>query len=381
MVMEELFDYEFVDAVDDFPSPDCVGADQLEESTSDSSLSLPEPEKDVSSLEIPSSTPSLRRRSISRRISGEEFGDSNFPDSSSVYSSVTQVLDSKARRYKSHRQLKENEKNLEKSKPTHTPPELEESVDILGDWYDVKEEKEVSTVTTKSDDRFGDSVDSVEQPRESSSSSFLVIVAGLVIKAIAFQINLLINFFTFPFWALYCLFMFMLDPFGALRRGRDYVTGKLKNLLTHIWGIVTRVTSEWLMEHKSMWTLFLRFLWGLLWSIYVGLALFSLLMFSVAISGFLVRNLVEEPVEIKENLNFDYTKNSPVALVPIWSCNAVGCGVNCKENVNVGQSKGTRLIPVNHKLQVIISLTMPESDYNRNLGVFQLLAAYQNPKL
>ncbi|KAF5736273.1 putative Adipose-regulatory protein [Tripterygium wilfordii] len=70
------------------------------------------------------------------------------------------------------------------------------------------------------------------------------------------------------------------------------------------------------------------------------------------LSGFLVRNMVEEPVEIKEKLNFDYTKNSPVALVLIWSCPAVGFGVNCNENVTVLKNKGSWLIPVNHKLQV-----------------------------
>ncbi|KAF2302949.1 hypothetical protein GH714_011762 [Hevea brasiliensis] len=78
------------------------------------------------------------------------------------------------------------------------------------------------------------------------------------------------------------------------------------------------------------------------------------------------KNLVENPVQMKEELNFDYTQNSPVAFVPIMSCRGVGCGVNCEE-----KSLGPRVIPPNHKLEVNVLLTLPESGYNRNLGFFR----------
>ena len=90
------------------------------------------------------------------------------------------------------------------------------------------------------------------------------------------------------------------------------------------------------------------------------------------ISGVLMRYLVEEPLEIKENLNFDYTNSSPVAFVPIVSCAAVGCGVKCMEKIDIGKNVGSRVIPPDHKWQVTVSLTLPESEYNRNLGMFQV---------
>ena len=82
----------------------------------------------------------------------------------------------------------------------------------------------------------------------------------------------------------------------------------------------------------------------------------------------LVRRLVEEPIQIKEMLNFNYAKHSPVAYVPIVPCTGIGCGEHCKEVIG-----GIGFIPPTHRLQVKVSLTLPESEYNRNLGVFQVL--------
>jgi seipin len=35
---------------------------------------------------------------------------------------------------------------------------------------------------------------------------------------------------------------------------------------------------------------------------------------------------------------------------------------------------GERVIPSRHRVQVTVSLRVPESGYNRNLGVFQVIA-------
>jgi len=56
--------------------------------------------------------------------------------------------------------------------------------------------------------------------------------------------------------------------------------------------------------------------------------------FSAMLSGFIMRYLVEEPVQIRQDLNFDYTKNSPVAFVSIKPCGGVACDdEDCKENI------------------------------------------------
>ncbi|KAL6202018.1 hypothetical protein ACLB2K_025729 [Fragaria x ananassa] len=64
-------------------------------------------------------------------------------------------------------------------------------------------------------------------------------------------------------------------------------------------------------------------------------------------------HLVEKPIKTIESLSFDYTKPSPVALVPL-------------------RSSSVGVIPYGHIVQMTISLTMPDSEYNNRLGVFQV---------
>ncbi|KAK6230769.1 hypothetical protein QUC31_002287 [Theobroma cacao] len=43
-----------------------------------------------------------------------------------------------------------------------------------------------------------------------------------------------------------------------------------------------------------------------------------------------------------------------------------------KDDVNSGKDIGHRVIPYNRRSQLTVSLTVPESEYNRKLGVFQV---------
>lgn len=67
-----------------------------------------------------------------------------------------------------------------------------------------------------------------------------------------------------------------------------------------------------------------------------------------------MKHLVQNSIQTTETLNSDYTKSSPVAFVPLMSFS------------------GDRVIPYNRKLQLAVSLTMPESEYNHKLCVFQV---------
>lgn len=58
-----------------------------------------------------------------------------------------------------------------------------------------------------------------------SSSSFLEFVAGLVIKAIGFQIKLLVIFVTYPTLFLFHCCMFFVDPFGTMRKSKAFFIG------------------------------------------------------------------------------------------------------------------------------------------------------------
>ncbi|OVA16128.1 Adipose-regulatory protein [Macleaya cordata] len=96
------------------------------------------------------------------------------------------------------------------------------------------------------------------------------------------------------------------------------------------------------------------------------------------VGGIVMRYIVEEPIKTTEILNFDYTKSTPVALVPIMGCpiSAPCNGSDCTEDEKFEVGKyvvgSSPIIPPRHKLKLTISLTMPESDYNRKLGIFQV---------
>ncbi|KAJ8762003.1 hypothetical protein K2173_006605 [Erythroxylum novogranatense] len=369
-------DLSFHDALDDFPSHDCSEPDQCHPSTCDSTLSV-----DLPFPEVYSSVSTIRRRSISRSRFRDAASEDSTLGSSSDGSSVTQVNDPKTdireRRYKIDRALKENEKNLESSESAQTSQDI---VEPFGTVSGVIEEEDAKTqgsiVTVSNDDLVGGPIDSGAEDVDSTSSNLLVSIVGLVFKAIGFQLNLLFTFVSFPAWVLYHSYMLVVDPFGVARRVRQLCLRKLASLCSLIGRMLGPFVNDWLKDQKTIWKFFLTFVWGFLWSIYVCTILFGLLVLSVLISGFLMRYLVEEPMQIRQGLNFDYTKNSPVAYVPISSRGSLDCGVNGKDNDGDIPKFGPRPIPPNHKLQVDVSLTLPESEYNRNLGMFQVRVVF-----
>ena len=110
-----------------------------------------------------------------------------------------------------------------------------------------------------------------------------------------------------------------------------------------------------------------------MWSIYVCCVLFGLLISSFVFSGFVMKGLVEKPIQMREVLNFDYTKHSPVAYMPLMSCAGVVGKRGSENNVDVSKWVGEMVIPSKHKVQDAVLLRVPESGYNRHLGVFQVL--------
>lgn len=336
----------FSDALDDFPFYDCSDTFEPEPLVSQSTISQLESNTSQTSL-------FLRRRSSAKKRRGKSLTDSKPTWSTSE---VTEIQDGKAtispeRMCKQNLNFEKDEKewdNSESSRVGSSPIQNTESEDAHASS---------STRTNV-------------QNEESGLSNPLVFFAELVIKAIAFQINLFISFFTFPALLLYNICVFVINPFQGMKLGRDYLIGKVLRLCNVAFESVNPFMPEWLKEYKSMWKLVIRFGWSFLLAIYVGLILFGVLVAAFVVSGFMMRYLVEEPIRIEETLNFDYTKTSPVAFVPIKSCPSSAC-MNCNENI-YGKNGDLHVIPPNHKLQVTVVLTLPESEYNQHLGVFQV---------
>ncbi|KAJ0702651.1 putative Seipin family protein [Helianthus annuus] len=72
-------------------------------------------------------------------------------------------------------------------------------------------------------------------------------------------------------------------------------------------------------SHESTVKLCVRIGWGLLWFVYCGFVLVSLLVPAFLFGG-MMRWIVEEPVQVTEKLTFEYTKDTPTAFVEISSC-------------------------------------------------------------
>ncbi|GKU92417.1 hypothetical protein SLEP1_g6149 [Rubroshorea leprosula] len=346
-------DDQFLDTLNDFPLYDCVSDDESDVTTSEAST-----------------TTTLRRRKFSHRgVHVGESEDGIVECSITEDSPKTSFREEKCSFYGDSKGKEENFEVIESTSERVNP------FRVAGEEND-----EESTVTTA---KGNDPVDKIDESADSSSraelsessfssSNWLVFIAGLVIKAIGFQISLLISLITLPISVSCFCCLFIFNPFQAVRRVRNYVMAKLSDSFNAFYGYVSPLISRRLKEHQVVWKLVLRFGWGLFWAAYVCCVLCGLLISSLVISGFLMRSLVEEPIEIKEMLNFDYTKNSPVAFVPISSCAGVHCDSNCMEKIEVWNNVGLRVIPPDHKLQVTVSLTLPESEYNRNLGIFQV---------
>lgn len=103
---------------------------------------------------------------------------------------------------------------------------------------------------------------------------------------------------------------------------------------------------------------------GILGAAYVGILLTTLLIGSGILGFGLVRIWMEEPVVLREQLYFDYADVHPKA---IFSFVEFGGRIGGYNHHNIG-------VPVGHTMYVSLFLLMPESDFNRDIGVFQLVA-------
>ncbi|CAL0334698.1 unnamed protein product [Lupinus luteus] len=353
----------FLDALD--PSFNLTANDSPEPSASSSTLSDPQPV----SLEPSSPAPTIRRRPIRRVSPVMELPEPSF-DSPTGYES--DLINGAKTSFQIH-------KNLSMSKQDEVFSEKHDLKDAAstnfvekrdlkhGEALNLDENNEGSSSTITTAMNYGELDNSAD-----SSSSFLEFIGSLVIKAIGFQIKLFIMFVTYPILSMFNCCMFFIDPFGTVRKGKAFWIG----IFGRAWRIVFRCigpkVERFFKENISIWSVAFRCGWGFLWSIYVCCILFGLLVSSFLFSGFLMKSLVEKPIQIRQALNFDYTKHSPVAYVPIISCDGIVNAAKDSENeFQVGKSVAERVIPSKHKVQVIVSLKVPESGYNRNLGIFQ----------
>ncbi|CAH9051386.1 unnamed protein product, partial [Cuscuta europaea] len=104
---------------------------------------------------------------------------------------------------------------------------------------------------------------------------------------------------------------------------------------------------------------------GILAAAYVGMILMVLLVLAAVLGVVVVRWWVEEPVLLRERVNFDYTDAHPKATFSFHE-HYKGSNFLVKHK--------TLGVPLGHTFYVSLLLLMPDSDYNRELGIFQVNA-------
>ncbi|KAE9601208.1 putative Seipin family protein [Lupinus albus] len=342
----------FIDALDDCLFLHCSadGHDDMSESSpSSSTISHPDPPS-------PSPATTLRRRSIRHRSPIRDSANSTNIDSENILNDGSRTS---SRHNRNPEVLKENEIFTEKVRSFPSPSAVTE------------EKKEESTSTTAQNDDVpsDDSAESALELRD-SSSNLLDYITGLVISAILFQVKLFVFLMKLPMLSIFHFCMFCVDPYGTIEKGKIYFMEILGRVWDCVFGCIGPSLKRFFNEDKSFWNIAFRCGWGLLWSIYVCCILIALLVSSLMVSGILMNRLVEKRFQMKQVLNFDYTKQKPIAYVPTMSC--AGVVQESETNVAVSEWVSKGVIPAKQKVQVIVSLVVPESGYNRNLGVFQI---------
>ncbi|KAF9670406.1 hypothetical protein SADUNF_Sadunf13G0064900 [Salix dunnii] len=110
-------------------------------------------------------------------------------------------------------------------------------------------------------------------------------------------------------------------------------------------------------------TLLRKISFGIVGAVYVCVVMIVVMLLAAMLGVGLVHQWVEEPVFMRERIFFDYTDVNPTA------------GLTFGGFADDGSiEKGLVGIPLGHTFHVSLVLFMPESDHNRQIGMFQLTA-------
>ncbi|KAL8507205.1 hypothetical protein ACS0TY_017930 [Phlomoides rotata] len=359
---------EFHDSLDGLPFDDCLDTfSESIESNSEASITdgntNPSPEDNA----LPSE--GIRRRSHSQCRSST----SDSSELSNISSSESVDNCSGERKAKHPRKIRDCEKKFGKEDSLETKSSSESKSEHGVEKNETNEEH--STISDANADARGDlgEVESNLRGSDDANSSLLFTLAGIVIRSISFQFSLLVKSFMFPVYFVYYLYMLVFNPFGLVKNlCCGYLFQNMKRIWNFLFGIVSEFMFEWLKEHRAIWKMGLKCGWGLLWSAYVCAVLVGLLVSAFVMGGILIRVVVEDPIRIKNGLNFNYLQKSPVAIVPILPQAKLNHDMYLVEKTEILKASQTRVLPYNHRLKVTVSLTLPESEYNQRLGIFQV---------
>ncbi|KAL6959043.1 hypothetical protein U1Q18_014618 [Sarracenia purpurea var. burkii] len=173
-------------------------------------------------------------------------------------------------------------------------------------------------------------------------------------KLISFQSDIIHNCFATLLSPLFALLSLLSESFYQAEEAKDSVESAVQ--------AVARVPAK---VARGGAVLARKIGVGILGAVYVSMVATMVMGFSVVVGVGLVHLWVEEPVLVREKLYFDYTEIRPLTVFS-FADGGGGRGGNYRTK-KMG-------VPVGHTFHVSLVLLLPESDFNRELGVFQLTA-------
>lgn len=202
-------------------------------------------------------------------------------------------------------------------------------------------------------------------------SQLLAWPVGVAIEIISFQVKLIMYIFSISLWLCSFSFAAFTFPFRVSVKATNAAVATAVDGYTLATQIKPMVRESVAQAKPMLRRTTQKCGFGCLAAAYVMFMLGSLLVPALVVDFFLLRRIIEEPVEFRQVLHFDYRQEHPSATMSLLPPHLLA---KAKDNVYPDKVLRARAIPPSHKLQVTIFFTLPESHYNLELGMFQVSA-------
>ncbi|GAV76421.1 Seipin domain-containing protein, partial [Cephalotus follicularis] len=183
--------------------------------------------------------------------------------------------------------------------------------------------------------------------------NFQIIPADWVTKVISFQADIIYN-------CLVTLFSPFISLFSMLSESYYRTMEEIARVQTAVQKLPANII------HISN-VLLKKFLAGLLGALHVFMVSVLVLVLAVVVGFGLVHNWVEEPLFVRERVLFDYSVVNPKAVLSFGGNH--GGHLFGESNK---RKKHLMSVPVGQTFDVSLVLLLPDSDFNREIGVFQV---------
>ncbi|KAG6556855.1 hypothetical protein Mapa_001802 [Marchantia paleacea] len=212
--------------------------------------------------------------------------------------------------------------------------------------------------------------DEEELQQGGNSTQFLSWPAELLVQAIGFQVRLIIHVVAVALWMFNFTCSLISRPIHRTIQVKERATDMATDAVNQGFGLISQVREGVAQTGPIVTKLSKKTMMGCLGSAYVVFVLSLLLIPAFFVDLILVSRIVEEPVQLREVINFDYTQARPSATFPVLA----GQELEKAKSLPLEKLVSFRKIPAGHYFHVNVLLTLPESEYNIRLGMFQVTA-------